>query len=196
MNTIVHRFANKLSIFEIVFIAVVSVALGVSFWGWNFIYVAAKPFLKIYGLSYLAAGFWILASVMLSSIVRKPGVAILASVIAAAVESVITQWGMMSVVWGVVQGVGAELIFFLFMYKKWDLKIMILASIFSAFCSYVLDYFYYGYGHSSIKIQIVQLSSFLISALIFSGLLSHYLVKRLRKIGLLNNFLIAKDPRV
>jgi energy-coupling factor transport system substrate-specific component len=183
-----------LTIFEIVFIAVVSVALGVAFWGWNFIYLLAKPILKLYGVNYLSAGFWILVSVFLSGIIRKPGVAIIASVIAAAVEATVSaQWGIMSLAWGFVQGLGAELIFFIFMYRKWNLTVLILASVVSSFFSYLLDYFLYAYFQLSITLQITQLISFFVSSIFLSGFLADYLIKRLLKIGVLNNFLIAKD---
>lgn len=185
--------SSKLSVFEVVFIAVVSVALGISFWGWTFFYEITKPILKIYGLNYLTSGFWILASVLLSDIIRKPGVAIVASVIAAAVESVFTHWGAMSVVWGLVQGLGAEIIFLLFRYKNWDVKVIVFASIVSSIFSYVLDYFMYGYAQSAFQLQITQLVSFIISAAIFSGLLTKILVNRLLRIGLLNKFEVAKE---
>ena len=100
MNKIIALF-KSITIFEMVLTTVVAVALGVSFWGWTFIYEIAKPFLKISGLSYLAAGFWIFASVFLSQIVRKPGIAIIASVIAAFVESLLTHWGIVSVLWNI-----------------------------------------------------------------------------------------------
>ena len=123
MAKIVELFTS-ISIFEIVLTTVVAVALGVAFWGWTFVYEVFKPFLKLYGLSYFTAGFWIFASVFLSQIIRKPGIAIAASVIAAFVEGVLTHWGLMSMVWGLVQGVGAEIVFLFFFYKKWDLALM------------------------------------------------------------------------
>jgi energy-coupling factor transport system substrate-specific component len=184
---------KKFTTFEIVFITVVSVALGVSFWGWTFFYEVTKPILKLYGLNYLTSGFWILASVFLSGIIRKPGVAILASIIAAAVEAVFTQWGMMSVVWGLVQGIGAEIVFLAFMYKRWDVFVLILASIVSSIFSYTLDYFMYGYSSGAISLQITQVASFVVSSIFLSGILAHILIRRLHKIGALNKFLVANE---
>jgi energy-coupling factor transport system substrate-specific component len=185
--------AKSITIFEIVLTAVVAVALGVAFWGWTFVYEILKPLLKIYGLSYLSAGFWILASVLLSQIVRKPGIALIASIIAAFIESLLTRWGLMSVLWGIVQGLGAELVFFIFAYKKWNLRVLILASLSSAFFSYILDYILYGYKDLSLGMNIIQLSSFLVSATFFSGVLSLNLSRRLVRLGLLDPFLIAQE---
>ena len=168
MNKIIALF-KSITIFEMVLTTVVAVALGVSVWGWTFIYEIAKPFLKISGLSYLAAGFWIFASVFLSQIVRKPGIAIIASVIAAFVESLLTHWGIVSVLWGIVQGLGAELIFMLFLYRKWDLWVVITASALSAAFSYALDFCLYDYKNLSVGFNLVQFVSFILSSAVLAG---------------------------
>jgi energy-coupling factor transport system substrate-specific component len=192
MKNIVSLF-KSITIFEIVLTAVVAVALGVAFWGWTFVYEMVKPLLKIYGLSYLTAGFWIFASVFLSQIVRKPGIALVASIIAAFIESLLTHWGMMSVVWGIVQGLGAEIIFMIFVYKRWNLFVLILASVLSAFLSYSLDFALYDYKNLSASINLLQLISFFISSAFLAGYLSKVVSKRLLKLGLLDQFLIARS---
>lgn len=198
MNTLAQSRSKTLSltIFEIVLTLVLAVALGVAFWGWTFVYDLAKPFLKVAGLSYSVAGFWILASVFVPYIVRKPGVALLASLMAAFVESLLTHWGLMSVVWGLVQGLGAEIVFLSFFYKRWSFPVLLLASAVSAFFSYTLDYFYYDYRSLSVGFNTLQLSSYIVSALFFAGVLSYLLGKRLVRLGLLDQFLIAKDHDV
>jgi len=192
MTRIVALF-KSINIFEIVLTAVVAVALGVSFWGWTFVYDVVKPLLKLSGLSYLASGFWIFASIFLSQIVRKPGIALIASVIAAFVESLLTHWGLMSVLWGVAQGLGAEVVFIIFAYKKWDLKVLILASATSALLSYALDFYVKDYGNLSVGFNLIQLVSFMISSAVLAGFLSDVVSKRLLRLGLLDQFLIAKQ---
>lgn len=187
---------KSITIFEIVLTLVLAVALGVAFWGWTFVYDLAKPFLKLSGLSYLVAGFWILASVLVPNIVRKPGIALVASIMAAFIESLLTHWGLMSVVWGLVQGLGAEVVFFIFSYRKWNLFVLMLASAVSSSFSYVLDIFIYDYKSLSLSLNLLQYSSFVISSLFFAGLLSFLISKRLVKLGILDQFLIAKDADV
>ncbi len=187
---------KSITTFELVLTLVLGVALGVAFWGWTFVYDLAKPFLKVSGLSYLVAGFWILASVLVPNIVRKPGIALVASIMAAFVESLLTHWGLMSVVWGLVQGLGAEIIFCLFAYRKWNLFVLMLASALSATFSYVLDYFIYDYQSLSFNFNLLQVSTYIISALIFAGVLSFLLGRRLVRLGILDQFLIAKDQHV
>lgn len=187
---------KSITIFEIVLTLVLAVALGVAFWGWTFVYDLAKPFLKLSGLSYLVAGFWILASVLVPHIVRKPGIALIASVMAAFIESLLTHWGLMSVVWGLVQGLGAEIVFFIFAYKRWNLPVLMLAAALSTLFSYTLDYFLYDYGALTLGFNFLQLSSFIVSSVFFAGIFSHLLGKRLVRLGILDQFLIAKDKDV
>ncbi len=187
---------KSITIFEIVLTLVLAVALGVAFWGWTFVYDLFKPFLKVAGLSYLVAGFWILASILVPYIVRKPGIALIASIMAAFVESLLTHWGIMSVMWGLVQGLGAEIIFFSFGYRRWNLFVLILASVCSSFCSYALDYFYYPYTALSTGFNLLQLSTYIISAVFFAGLFSFLLGRRLVRLGILDQFLIARDRDV
>lgn len=188
-QTTIQQLLKNYTIFEMVFICVSSVALGVAFWGWTFAYEITKPALKLVGLNYLAAGFWIFASVFTPLIVRRPFVAIIASVIAAGVEGVITHWGAMALVWGLVQGLGAEVIFAATGYRKWSLYTVLAASMMSATASFMLDYFYYGYAQMALTLQVTQYLSFVISAAVFAGFLSYILFARLKKLNLLNRYL-------
>ncbi len=196
MNSLTEHIKSEIQsidVFELVLTVVLSVAIGVAFWGWTFVYEMAKPFLKLAGLNYLVAGFWIFASVFLSKIVQKPSIALIASIVAAFVESLLTQWGMMTLVWGVAQGLGAEIIFFYFGYKRWDLKVLILASSLSAALSYLLDYFIYDYHSLKGEIVIVQVATYIISSAFLAAYLSQVVSRRLLKLGLLDQFKIAKN---
>lgn len=184
---------QKLTLFEIVLTLVLGVALGVAFWGWTFVYEFAKPALKIFGLGYLTAGFWILASVLISTIVRKPGVAIIASVMAAFVESLLTHWGLMSLMWGLVQGLGAEAVFFLFSYKRWNVAVLAIAAVLSSTFSYALDFFIYNYGDLDLKMNLLQWGSFALSSVFLAGVAAHLLSQRLLRLGVLDQFLIARS---
>lgn len=184
--------AKETTVFETVFTTVVAAAFGVMFWGWTFVYDVLKPFLKVFGLNYLVAGLWVISAILVASIIRRPGIAIIAALISAFVESLFTHWGLISITSGLAQGVGAEFIFFLFYYKRWDLPVIIMASISSAALSYLTDYFLYEYSSLSHTIITIQFFSFLVSAIFFSGFLTNYLINRLKKLGVLNRFLIMK----
>jgi energy-coupling factor transport system substrate-specific component len=188
--------SKSTTIFETVFTAVVSSTLGVLFWGWTFVYDVLKPMLKVFGLNYAVAGIWVISAILIASIVRKPGIALAAALISALVESLFSHWGLISLASGLAQGVGAELIFLIFLYKRWDFPVLALASMSSAALSYSVDYILYDYSHLSKNIVIIQFVSFMVSALFLSAMLSTYLVKRLKKLGVLNRFLITKNSHV
>ncbi len=172
---------------------VLAASLGVAFWSWTIIHDLVKPFLKPLGLKYLLAGFWLISSVFLSYLIRKPGVALFASIIAALVEGMITQWGLGAVLYGFIQGLGAEIIFLLFAYRIWSLPVLCAAATMSALTSYAYDYLTHDYHQLSLSFNLVQLITFIFSAIIFAAILSRYLAKRLVKTGLLDTFLIAQD---
>ena len=184
------------TIFESVFTAVVSASLGIMFWGWTFVYDILKPFLKVFGLNYAVAGIWVISAVLVASIVRRPGIALIAALISALVESLFTHWGLISLMSGLAQGIGAEIIFFIFLYRRWDLPILILASITSAGLSYLSDYFIYDYSKFEMHFIATQFFSFLLSSIFLSACLSQYITLRLKKLGLLNRFLIMKKVDV
>ncbi len=186
----------KINIFEMVLASVLAVTLGVAFWGWTFVYEILNPFLSGLGLKYLSSGPWLMAAMIPAYIIRKPGVAFISETIAAVVEGFIASWGLMAGTWGVVQGLGAELVFAGFRYRKWNLWTLILASMVSATFSYGLDYFYYNYKTLPAHINALQLISFVLSAILLCAMPSYFLCQRLKKTGLLNNFRIVRGDDV
>ncbi|HAZ11777.1 MAG: hypothetical protein A2X86_08010 [Bdellovibrionales bacterium GWA2_49_15] len=184
--------SNKLNIFETVLTCMLAVTLGVAFWGWTFVYEIFSPFLSGLGLKYLSSGPWLMAAMIPAFIIRKPGVALGAETLAAVVQGFLASWGLMSGAWGLVQGLGAEVVFLGLGYKKWNIWSLILASMVSATFSYGLDFFYYGYRSLPAHINILQWLSFLISGAILCALPTYFLCQRLKKTGLLNNFRIVR----
>ncbi len=126
------RFSWRLN--EIVILLVLAVALGVLFWGWTLLTAFATP-LKGIGLDYLFAGVWLVGGTLIPFLIRKPGAALFGELAAAVVESFITQWGVTAAIWGAVQGLGCELVFALFLYRRWDLPVLLLAGAVSGILS-------------------------------------------------------------
>ncbi len=171
---------------EIVILVILSVGLGVLWWGWTFLYGLITPLTAI-GLNYLLVGFWFSGGVLIPFLIRKPGAALFGELMAALVESFITRWGISALLWGLVQGAGAELIFFITRYKKYNLPVLILASIVAAVFSYVLDFFYSHYAGLPLWVILVQISSLIVSSVILSGFLSYLIGKRILNTGVITN---------
>jgi len=168
-----------------------STAIGVFWWAYSFLYDIISPPLKAFGLSGLLEGIWEFAGIFFAYIIRKPGSAILGETLSAMVEGVISQWGISAIVSGFAQGIPAELVFLLFRYKVWNNWSVSLAAIAAACGGYALSYYWEGYYHLSLMFNLINLSSNIISCIIFGGLLAKYTADKLAKNGVLNQFRIC-----
>lgn len=182
---------RHLDIPELVFTTVSSVAIGVVFWGWTFLDALVSPFLATFGFRFLFAGFWMVSCVFAPFVIRKPGVAILASVFAAAIEGLLARWGLTAVLWGLAQGLGAELVFAALRYRVWNRFSLCLASMAATAGGYVLSYVHGSYGMLSLSFNVVQFAVALGSSILLSGLFTYSLVTKLVQSGLLTQFAIS-----
>lgn len=192
MFTRMGALARSVTLQEMLTTVMVSVVLGVFMWGWTFVYSSLKIFLDNTPISYFTSGFWLIPGLLIPYIVRKPGLGLLASIVAAFVQGLITQWGLGAVVYGVLQGLGAEITFGFFGYRRFDKLSLFFAGILSALFSYGYDYFKYGYAALGAVNSALQLIAFSVSSFLFAALPTIYLASRLMKAGVLNSFLIVK----
>src|SRR5699024_11827683 len=80
-----------------------------------------------------------------SLVIRKPGVALIAEFAATSCEySVLLQFDISLIMYGLIQGLVCELIFMFFKYKSTSLMVAALAGIAAALSTLPLDW-YYGY---------------------------------------------------
>ena len=103
---------------DIVVASVIAVACAAVFLLWNIGYEGPSALLKplLPGVQGLLAGPWLIAGVLGGLIIRKPGAAIYTETVAAVISALVgNQWGPLTIVSGVVQGLGAELVFLLFL---------------------------------------------------------------------------------
>ncbi len=185
--------SNKLTFHEIVFICIIATALGIAWWGYSFIYNILAPLLKPFALNGLLEGFWQLAGIFFALIIRKPGSALIGSIIAATIEGIISQWGLSAIVSGICQGLPVELLFLLIGYKNFNYLICAIAGGLSAIGGYLVTYFWYGYNQFSLIFNLIHLSTNVISAIFLAGILARILALKLAQTGVLNQFLIIHD---
>ena len=185
---------KKLKINEIVFIAVVSSAMGVFWWGYTFLYDMLKPVLKPLMLENLLSGVWFMGAIFFPFIIRKPGSAFLGEMIAAFVQGFIARWGVTSLLWGFFQALPVEILFLLLSYKKWNLPTMLFAGFLSSVASYFLSFFwdkwYLMHNHLYLIIQFIAFS---VSGILLGGLLSVILANGLKSSGIFNQFEIIRS---
>ncbi|NKF30745.1 ECF transporter S component, partial [Pseudomonas sp. BGM005] len=108
---------------DIVVASVIAVACAVIFLLWNVGYEVPSTV-----LTPLLPGPWLIAGVLGGLIIRKPGAALYTELVAAIISALVgNAWGPLTIVSGLVQGLGAELIFLIFLYGVWRLPVAMLA---------------------------------------------------------------------
>ena len=134
---------------DIIVAAVIAVACGVIFLGWNIgSDVITDPLGAVLpGLKSLGYGLWLLAGPLAALIVRKPGAALFAELVAASVSALLgAQWGLLTLESGIVQGLAAELVFAIFLYRVWSLPVAMLAGAAAGLAAGINELIFYYPG--------------------------------------------------
>src|SRR2546423_4818552 len=160
---------------DIVVAAVIAVAFGIVFWAWNALWAATRPaFAALPAAQYVISGVWLIPAVLVGLVIRKPGAALFCELLAAIVSALIgSQWGLDTVVSGVVQGGGAEIVFLLFRYRSWSLPVAALAGLASAAAAWVHDMIVY-YPDLDVGGWALFIPFYLVSAAVIAGIGSDY----------------------
>jgi energy-coupling factor transport system substrate-specific component len=103
---------------DIIVVAIIAVAFGVVFYAWNaYVWEWLKPLGEPW--EYVVSGMWLMPAVVAPLIVRKPGAALFAEMVAAIISVALgSQWGLDTLLSGFVQGAGAEIVFSFVMYRS------------------------------------------------------------------------------
>ncbi|HSI27247.1 MAG TPA: ECF transporter S component [Aeromicrobium sp.] len=177
---------------DLVTIALLGVAFGVIFWGWGKLYepLSAAAVFSFPPSSGLLAGPWLIAGVLGGLIIRRPGAAFATEFIAAAVSTVViggTQWGFSVFASGLMQGLGAELAFLLFAYRRFSLGVACLAGALAATIASVYEWFFY-WADWGFDYKLAYLGFFVASGVLVAGIGSWLLMRALAKAGVLDSF--------
>jgi energy-coupling factor transport system substrate-specific component len=174
---------------------VIGVAAGLVFFGWNQLYtpVSAPLAAALPGLQALVYGVWLIGGVLGGLIIRKPGAAIYVEIVAATVSALLgAQWGLLTLESGLVQGLGAELVFLAFLYSVWRLGVAILAGAASGLAMAINDLIFWFPG-STPTFAVIYTVSAIISGGVIAGIGSWLLARGLAKTGALNRFASGRE---
>jgi energy-coupling factor transport system permease protein len=179
---------------DLIVTAVLAVALGILLIAWTVVYEGpATALLTSLGAN-LLYGVYFLPGIMVPYIVRKPGAALLASLLSAAVELMGTQWGLPAIIYGLLQGLGAEVVFASRGWKDYRLIILMIAAVMSAAFGFVFEYWQYAYGNLEPLVQAAYVALRLPSALILAGWLGKSLGDALAHTGVLQGMALTRKP--
>ena len=101
--------------------------------------------------------------------------------------------GLTVVLTGLIQGAGAEVVFLLFRYKKWNFVSMSLAGMLSAVFIFCYELYYLNYIALAPSLLIGQLAVRFVSAIVFSGILCKVLGDLLARTGVLKSYAIGAE---
>jgi energy-coupling factor transport system permease protein len=182
---------------DIVVASVIGVAAGVVFWLWGQAWPALDTALSFTpGLSGLLAGGWLFAGVLGGLVIRKPGAALYAEVVAAVVSMAIgTQWGFTTLIWGIVQGLGAELGFALFAYANWRLGVALVSGALSGIAVAALDTSFSSVAALAVEARVVYAVAAVVSGIVIAGLVSWLIARALAATGALDRFASGREAR-
>jgi energy-coupling factor transport system permease protein len=174
---------------DIVVAAAIAIAFGVVFWAWNQVWAAAGPaFAAIPPAQNILYGVWLVPAVLAGLIIRKPGAALFTELVAAAVSAILgSQWGLDALASGLVQGAGAELVFFATRYRVWTIAVVALAATASAITAWIHDVALY-YLDIGLGPQVAILAFMVVSAIVIAGIGSWLLMRSLSQTGVLAQF--------
>lgn len=183
---------------EIVIAAVIAVACAVIFWIWD---IAVSPatqtaLVAAPELRPLIGGAWLLGGTLGGLLIRKPGAALFCEIVAAFISVLFTggAWSGEILLAGLIQGIGAEVAFAIFRYRRWNATVAIFAG---ALCGLFMggnEIFIYYPDMEPVK-AIIYVACSVISGAVIAGFLAWILVQNLAKTGVLSSLASGKTRR-
>lgn len=189
MKTKTKKYAWQLK--DIIMIGILGVLFALIYLGSFYLSMGLQAALTPFGLApfnfEIVYGVWFMAATVAAFIMQKPGVALVTEVLAAFLELLMGNFPLV-ITTGLVQGVGLELGFAVFRYKRYDLLSMCVSATFACILSFIWTYFTNGYAALGTGMLAAMFAVRLGTSLLFAGLLSNLLGKGLARTGVLKGY--------
>jgi energy-coupling factor transport system substrate-specific component len=191
--------SNRWRTVDIVVASVIAAAFGVVYWGWGNIWAGSHLFDAVPPVLGVVNALWVMAGPLGALVVRKPGAAVYTELVAAIFEALVSaQWsGSSIVVYGLVQGLGAELVFLALRYRVWNLPAALAAGALAGVAEGVLDLWIYSYyPQFSTGQKLSYWAATTAGGLLIAGLGSWLLVRALAATGVLSPFASGREQKL
>ena len=180
---------------ETLIVAVLGAVFGVLYLGWVQVWLILQAVFGAVTMD-VVMGFWFINSIIAAAIIRKPGVALVSNMLAAAVQIMLgSPAGLLLLLTGFVQGAGAEAAFAATRYRRWSLPVLMAAGVGAAIASFAYTWIRFDYGSLAPGLLIVMFVLRCMSGALLGGLLGHVIVKALYRTGVLVGLRIDSDRR-
>ncbi|MEU4778318.1 ECF transporter S component [Micromonospora sp. NPDC023633] len=190
-----NNTATRWRTVDVVVAAVIAVAFGVIFWAWGLLWRAVDPAFAFFPAGQaIMYGVWLVPAVLGGLVIRKPGAALFCEAVAATVSALLgSEWGGVTIVQGLIQGLGAELAFAAFRYRSFRLPTALLAGALTGLGAALFDFFVWNseYALGSYRIPYALLT--IVSATVVAGAGGWALTRALATTGALDRFPAARD---
>ena len=172
----------------------IGAAFGVAFLGYGQLYTLIGPLTAAFKPAEgLLAGLWFLPAMLAGLIVRKPGAALLAELIAAVMSMLLgSQWGWGTAVSGLMQGGGVELAFLLTRYRRFTLPVAVLGGVLAALLEWGWEKLAY-YKEMSWAFSGTMLAFFLLSGALLCGVLGWAATRALVATGAVDSLAAGRE---
>jgi energy-coupling factor transport system permease protein len=168
---------------DVVVSAVLGAAFGVVFWAWGNLVWPALAFLG--PLQNLLYGPWLIPAVLAPLVIRRPGSGVFAEVVAASVSAILgSQWGVIVILYGVVQGLAGELPFLATRYRVFTWPVVVAAGVLASLAAWLLDWAFY-YAAVDVATQLLVGALMVVSGIVIVAGGSLFLARALRDAGVL-----------
>jgi len=180
---------------ETLIVAVLGAVFGVLYLGWVQVWLVLQAIFGPVTMD-VVMGFWFIVSIIAAAIIRKPGVALVSEVLAAAVQVLLgSPAGLLLLLTGLVQGAGAEAVFAATRWRRYSLGVLMAAGMGAAVFSFAYTWIRFDYASLAPGLLVAMFVLRLASGALLGGLLGHYIVKALYRTGVLSGLAIARDAR-
>lgn len=170
---------------DIVVASVLGVAGGVVFAAWN---AGSAPLrdAMVPPVSAVVVGVWLFPAVLGALVVRRPGAAVYTELVAATLSALIgNEWGFATVWYGLVEGLGAEIVFAVLLYRRYGLPTSLLAGAGAGITVGLLDSILYYPDVLDTSGRLAYVAIAAVSGVVIAGLGSWAMHRALARTGVL-----------
>jgi energy-coupling factor transport system permease protein len=179
---------NRWRTVDVVVASVLAVAFGVVFWAWNLLWNGPANAFPLPGRAILY-GVWLIPAVLGALVIRKPGAAVYTETLAAIVSALLGDaWGWTVIPQGLLEGLGAEIVFLALAYRSFTLLTAIVAGAAAGAAATVFDAIYWYPNTSWPSFRLPYIGLAVLSSAVIAGAGGWALTRALAQTGVLDRF--------
>ncbi|MCQ6268108.1 ECF transporter S component [Fictibacillus sp. WQ 8-8] len=187
--------STKLTTVDIVLMAILAIVNGVAM---TYLAMLNQLLTALGGpiLTSITLGLYSISGVLAAYIIRKPGAAFFTLTLSGVVQIISgNPNGLIAITPAMTDGLGVELAFMMFRYKKWNWTSTALSGLFAVPIWFIIASFWFGYYKWGMGVLLVAFVIRCLSGVVLAGWLSKIIGDILVRTDILKGFNIAKQRK-